>query len=90
MIKLTAITAEEEPHSTVAAFLINPDGDCHVVHAGDSRIYHFRGAELVKRTIDHSYVQRLVDEARSPRKKPTPPAVEPAHRLPGHAAATRR
>ena len=25
MIKLTAITAEEEPHSTLAAFLVGPD-----------------------------------------------------------------
>jgi PPM family protein phosphatase len=62
VIKLTAISAEEEPHSTLAAFLINPAGDCHWVHAGDSRIYHFHGKELVKRTMDHSYVQMLVDK----------------------------
>ena len=64
MIKLTAITSEEEPHSTVAAFLIGPTLECHVIHAGDSRVYHFRGAEMVTRTIDHSYVQRLVDEGK--------------------------
>jgi serine/threonine protein phosphatase PrpC len=62
MIKLTAITSEEEPHSTVAAFLISPGRECDVIHAGDSRVYHFRGAEMVSRSIDHSYVQRLVDE----------------------------
>ncbi|HEY9066597.1 MAG TPA: protein phosphatase 2C domain-containing protein [Burkholderiaceae bacterium] len=62
MIKLTAITSEEEPHSTVAAFIISPSRDCDLIHAGDSRVYHFRGAEMVSRTIDHSYVQRLVDE----------------------------
>ena len=62
MIKLTAITSEEEPHSTIAAFLISPSRDCDVVHAGDSRIYHFRNAEMISRTVDHSYVQRLVDE----------------------------
>src|SRR5574341_1301240 len=62
MIKLTAITAEEEPHSTVAAFLINPTRDCDVIHAGDSRVYHFRGPDMVSRTTDHSFVQRLVDE----------------------------
>jgi serine/threonine protein phosphatase PrpC len=62
MIKLTAITAEEEPHSTIAAYLIGPDRRCDIVHAGDSRVYHFRGAELVSRTIDHSFVQRLIDE----------------------------
>ena len=62
MIKLTAITSEEEPHSTVAAFIISPNRECDLVHAGDSRIYHFRGSTLVSRTVDHSYVQRLVDE----------------------------
>ena len=62
MIKLTAITSEEEPHSTIAAFLISPSRDCDVVHAGDSRVYHFRHAEMLRRTVDHSYVQRLVDE----------------------------
>lgn len=64
MIKLTAITAEEEPHSTVAAFLVGADRRCDVVHAGDSRVYHFRGAQLISRTIDHSFVQRLIDEGR--------------------------
>lgn len=62
MIKLTAITSEEEPHSTVAAFLVTPSRECHVIHAGDSRVYHFRGADMVSRTIDHSFVQRLIDE----------------------------
>ncbi|MEO6031757.1 MAG: protein phosphatase 2C domain-containing protein [Burkholderiaceae bacterium] len=62
MIKLTAITSEEEPHSTVAAFIVSPSLNCDIIHAGDSRIYHFRGAEMLTRTIDHSYVQRLVDE----------------------------
>lgn len=62
MIKLTAITSEEEPHSTVAAFIVGPSRECDVVHAGDSRVYHFRGADLVVRTVDHSYVQRLVNE----------------------------
>lgn len=61
VIKLTAISAEEEPHSTVAAFLINPGGDCYWAHAGDSRIYHYHGNKFIKRTMDHSYVQALVD-----------------------------
>lgn len=62
MIKLTAISTEEEPHSTVAACLVLPDRRCHMVHAGDSRIYHFRQHQLVSRTLDQSYVQRLVNE----------------------------
>ena len=61
VIKLTAISSEEEPHSTIASFLINPDGSCFWAHAGDSRIYHFHGEQLVKRTLDHSYVQALVN-----------------------------
>ncbi len=64
MIKLTAITAEEEPHSTVAAFLISPTLACDVIHAGDSRVYHFRGAEMLRRTQDHSFVQKLIDEGK--------------------------
>ncbi len=61
VIRLTAISAEQEPHSTIAAFLISPRGDCHWVHSGDSRIYHFQRGQLVHRTSDHSYVQALVD-----------------------------
>ena len=64
MIKLTAIATEEEPHSTVAAFLLGPGLQCGVVHAGDSRIYHFRGPDMAWRTTDHSYVQRLMDEGK--------------------------
>jgi serine/threonine protein phosphatase PrpC len=64
MIKLTAITSEEEPHSTLAAYHVSPNMDCHVIHAGDSRVYHFRGAEMMRRTIDHSFVQRLIDEGK--------------------------
>jgi serine/threonine protein phosphatase PrpC len=62
MIKLTAISAEEEPHSTIASFVVTSDRCVHWIHSGDSRIYWFRGAGLVKRSLDHSYVQRLVDE----------------------------
>ena len=61
VIKLTAISAEEEPHSTMAGFLINPRGDCHWAHTGDSRIYQYHGAQFIKRTMDHSYVQALVN-----------------------------
>ncbi|WP_367849880.1 PP2C family serine/threonine-protein phosphatase [Rhodoferax sp. WC2427] len=61
VIKLTAISAEEEPHSTAAMFVIQPTGQCFWAHTGDSRIYHYNQTQLVKRTLDHSYVQTLVD-----------------------------
>ncbi len=62
MIKLTAIAFEEEPHSTIGAFVVNADLSADVAHAGDTRVYHFRGPDLVHRTLDHSFVQRLVEE----------------------------
>ena len=61
VIKLTAVSSEQEPHSTVAAFLVNPGGDCVWIHAGDSRLYHYHRGRLQKRTRDHSYVQALID-----------------------------
>lgn len=62
VIKLTAVAAEQEPHSTVAAFVLLPNGESHWAHAGDSRIYHFRQGRLLHRTTDHSYVQTLINQ----------------------------
>jgi PPM family protein phosphatase len=62
MIKLTAMAFEEEPHSTIAAFLISPDRSAVIAHVGDSRVYWFRQGQLGFRTIDHSYVQHMIDE----------------------------
>lgn len=62
VIKLIAVSAEQEPHSTIAACLVNPGGEGYWVHAGDSRIYHFRCGQMVFRTMDHSYVQTLVNQ----------------------------
>ncbi len=63
-IRMTAITSEQEPHSTLAACLVTPQRAGHIIHAGDSRVYHFRGAQMVSRTKDHSLVQRLVDQGK--------------------------
>lgn len=62
LIRLVAIAAEQEPHSTIAAYVVMPNGSCMWVHAGDSRIYHFRNGQLLFQTSDHSYVQTLVDQ----------------------------
>lgn len=61
VIRLVAIASEQEPHSTVAAFIVNTSGDCHFAHVGDSRLYHVRNGALLHRSKDHSYVQALVD-----------------------------
>ena len=62
VIKLTAVSAEQEPHSTIATFIVMPNGESHWAHAGDSRIYHFHQGKLVRRTMDHSYVQSLINQ----------------------------
>ena len=62
LIRLVAISAEQEPHSTIAAYVILPNGSCVWAHAGDSRIYHFRNGQMLFQTSDHSYVQTLVDQ----------------------------
>ena len=76
LIRLVAISAEQEPHSTIAAYVIMPNGTCAWIHAGDSRIYHFREGKLLFQTSDHSYVQTLVDKGEltleEARCQPTP------------------
>jgi serine/threonine protein phosphatase PrpC len=55
-------TARQDMHSTVVCLVIDFVGHCaHWAHAGDSRMYWFRGGRLHDRTRDHSLVQALVD-----------------------------
>ena len=61
VIRLTAIASEKEPHSTLVAIIVQRN--CAVwVHAGDSRLYHFRDGILAHKTIDHSYGSQLTPE----------------------------
>ncbi len=57
-IRLARFTSEQEPHSTLAALLVQGER-ASWAHSGDSRVYLYRGATLVYRTIDHSYVEQL-------------------------------
>lgn len=59
MIKASRFMNEKDPHSTAVMLLLQP-GSVTWAHCGDSRLYHFRGKELLARTVDHSYVESLV------------------------------
>ncbi len=63
VIKLSALSSEKEPHSTIVALLLQPDR-ADWAHVGDSRLYRFHDGELVERTIDHSYVEQLIAEGK--------------------------
>lgn len=58
VIRLTAIASEKEPHSTLVAVLLQQDSAVWI-HAGDSRLYHFRDGAVAHKTIDHSYGSRM-------------------------------
>jgi serine/threonine protein phosphatase PrpC len=63
MIKASRFINEKDPHSTVVMLLLQP-GKMSWAHCGDSRLYHFRGEQLVNRTVDHSYVEHLLSTGR--------------------------
>jgi serine/threonine protein phosphatase PrpC len=55
-------TARQDMHSTIVCLVIDFVGQrAHWAHAGDSRMYWFRGGRVLDRTRDHSLVQSLVD-----------------------------
>lgn len=63
VIRLTAIAAEKEPHSTLCALIIKKNYAIWA-HAGDSRLYFFRNRRLLHRTEDHTYAEQLRLEGR--------------------------
>ncbi|MEO8935309.1 MAG: protein phosphatase 2C domain-containing protein [Burkholderiaceae bacterium] len=67
VIRLSALSTETEPHSTIAALVVQPHR-ADWAHVGDSRIYRFREGKLLGRTMDHSYVEQLVSEGKLDRK----------------------
>ncbi len=54
--------------TTIVAVLI-ADGVAHIVHAGDSRAYHFTEGHLIQITKDHSIVQSLVEQGQLTEKQ---------------------
>src|SRR5450759_655087 len=64
VIKISALSSEKEPHSTMVVLVITPDGSAIWGHVGDSRLYRFDGPNCAERTVDHSYVEKLVSEGK--------------------------
>lgn len=64
VIKLTSLSSEKKPHSTMVALVLTPDRSAVWAHVGDSRLYRFRGPNCAERTIDNSYVEKLVRDGR--------------------------
>ncbi|MFJ3957337.1 protein phosphatase 2C domain-containing protein [Arthrobacter sp. NPDC090010] len=59
--------------TTVTALLLS-EGELHFAHIGDSRAYRLRDDRFEQISVDHTFVQRLVDEGRlSPDEAETHP-----------------
>jgi len=54
VIRLAALSTEKEPHATFVALIVRRDYAVWA-HAGDSRMYHFRGDRLMHLTEDQTY-----------------------------------
>ena len=67
IIKLTGISSEKKPHSTMVILVMTPERSAIWAHVGDSRLYRFDGPNFVERTIDHSYVEALVRQGKMSR-----------------------
>jgi serine/threonine protein phosphatase PrpC len=63
VIRLTAISSEKEPHSTIVVLIVKRDYAIWA-HAGDSRLYFFRAGQLVHRTDDHTFASHLLAEGK--------------------------
>jgi serine/threonine protein phosphatase PrpC len=63
VIRLSALSSEKEPHSTMAALIVKRD--CAIwAHAGDSRLYVCRAGRVIHRTVDHTVASQLTSEGR--------------------------
>jgi serine/threonine protein phosphatase PrpC len=69
LIKLTQIASSKEPHSTMVILVLTPERKAYWAHIGDSRLYRFQGPNCVDRTVDHSYIEKLIREGKLAREE---------------------
>ena len=65
MIRTCRALNEEDPNSTGVIMMLRGQGETMSAtwaHCGDSRLYHFRGHELLFQTRDHTYVQQMIQK----------------------------
>jgi serine/threonine protein phosphatase PrpC len=75
IIKLSALSSEKKPHSTLVLLVITPQNDAIWAHVGDSRLYCFDGPNCAQRTIDHSYLEHLRAENKLDEKSAKDPLL---------------
>jgi serine/threonine protein phosphatase PrpC len=63
VIRLSALSSEKEPHSTIVALFVKRDFAVWG-HAGDSRLYWCRAGRVMRRTVDHTVASQLIAEGR--------------------------
>lgn len=61
ILGLTHYTSKLDPHSTLAAVLVQPDS-AHWCNVGDSRVYFFRNGIEMARTDDHTLAHKLIKD----------------------------
>jgi serine/threonine protein phosphatase PrpC len=66
VIKMNAVTTQEEAHASFVGLLLSPHGEAVWAHVGDSRLYHFRNGDCLVRTGDGEYIGHLVASDRLP------------------------
>lgn len=64
ILKISAFSAEKQPHSTLVILILTPEQSAIWAHIGDSRLYRFEGPNFAERTVDHSYVEKLIGEGK--------------------------
>lgn len=61
LINAEAERSQLSPRATIVALYLTQQ-QAYWVHSGDSRLYHFRSGQLVKRTEDHSLLQVMLKQ----------------------------
>lgn len=59
IVKIAKMSREPIQPRTTCVICLVQDGYAYWAHVGDSRLYHFRGNEVLTRTLDHTATERL-------------------------------